>query len=385
MSRLLAVFLAVCLCLLPVGGVAAQSGTLVISTAYPVQEVRAGESLNVGLEVKVTDVPAQIIRLDIQSVPEGWRAVFQGGGRVVQAVQVEPAESRTVTLNVQIPLGIKDGAYRLVVVGRGEGVQASLPLEFIVGESLPPSLVVEPELPTLKGTPASSFTYRLKIKNASDQDTSLTFDFEAPDGFDVTFRKAFSSQELANLPIKANQTESVDVVVRPASGVPAGEYPLRVRTQSEELSSEVALTAVVTGKPDLALAAPDGRLSGRANAGQESPLELLLKNEDSAPVTEIHMEATAPAQWSVTFEPELIENLEPNQEVQVIARVKPPQKAIAGDYGVTLRAVPAEGDRETAEFRITVVTSTLWGAVGLVLIAGALGVVALAVARFGRR
>lgn len=177
----------------------------------------------------------------------------------------------------------------------------------------------------------------------------------------------------------------MDVVVRPASQTPSGEYPIRVRTQSEQLSSEVTLAAVVTGKPDLVLAAPDGRLSGRANAGQASPLELLLKNQGSAPVTEIRLEATAPAQWGVTFEPELIESLGPNQEVQVIARVKPLQQAIAGDYGVTLRAVPAEGDRETAEFRITVVTSTLWGAVGLVLIAGALGVVALAVARFGRR
>ncbi len=40
---------------------------------------------------------------------------------------------------------------------------------------------------------------------------------------------------------------------------------------------------------------------------------------------------------------------------------------------------------ETAEFRITVRTSTLWGVAGIALIALAVGVVGLAVVRFGRR
>jgi uncharacterized membrane protein len=52
---------------------------------------------------------------------------------------------------------------------------------------------------------------------------------------------------------------------------------------------------------------------------------------------------------------------------------------------VTVRAKPAQGATEIAEFRITVKTSTLWGIVGVGLIAVAVAVVGFAVMRFGRR
>jgi uncharacterized membrane protein len=50
-----------------------------------------------------------------------------------------------------------------------------------------------------------------------------------------------------------------------------------------------------------------------------------------------------------------------------------------------MRASAAGGLSESANFRITVLTSTLWGAVGIAIIAIALLVVVFAVARFGRR
>ena len=63
----------------------------------------------------------------------------------------------------------------------------------------------------------------------------------------------------------------------------------------------------------------------------------------------------------------------------------PSERAIAGDYQTTIRASAAGGLSESANFRITVLTSTLWGAVGIAIIAIALLVVVFAVARFGRR
>jgi uncharacterized membrane protein len=52
---------------------------------------------------------------------------------------------------------------------------------------------------------------------------------------------------------------------------------------------------------------------------------------------------------------------------------------------VTVSARPEDGNSESADFRITVLTSTLWGVAGVALIAVAVVVVGLAVARFGRR
>ena len=59
--------------------------------------------------------------------------------------------------------------------------------------------------------------------------------------------------------------------------------------------------------------------------------------------------------------------------------------AVAGDYMLTITARPQDGSSKSVDFRITVLTSTLWGVAGIGLIAVAVGVVALAVGRFGRR
>jgi uncharacterized membrane protein len=52
---------------------------------------------------------------------------------------------------------------------------------------------------------------------------------------------------------------------------------------------------------------------------------------------------------------------------------------------LTFRAQPEDASNDSVDFRVTVTTSTLWGVVGLALIAVALGVVALVVVRYGRR
>jgi uncharacterized membrane protein len=68
----------------------------------------------------------------------------------------------------------------------------------------------------------------------------------------------------------------------------------------------------------------------------------------------------------------------------VNALVTPGAKAIAGDYVVTLRA-SGEGFSESASYRVTVMTSTLWGITGVGVIGAALLVLMGAVGRFGRR
>ncbi len=66
------------------------------------------------------------------------------------------------------------------------------------------------------------------------------------------------------------------------------------------------------------------------------------------------------------------------------ALLTPSAKAVAGDYMTTFNA-NGKDDSTSADFRITVATSTLWGMVGVGIIAIALLVAVGAVARFGRR
>jgi len=130
--------------------------------------------------------------------------------------------------------------------------------------------------------------------------------------------------------------------------------------------------------------APEGRLSGRAYAGSTEPLKVIVKNEGSAPARNVSLSSSPPSGWEVTFEPDRIDEIPPRGEKEVTARVRPSARAIAGDYMVTITASATEGSA-SADFRITVLTRTLWGIVGVVLIAAALVVVGQAVSRYGRR
>jgi uncharacterized membrane protein len=145
------------------------------------------------------------------------------------------------------------------------------------------------------------------------------------------------------------------------------------------------LTAEVVGQPDLSITTPDDRLSGTAFLNRTNPIKLVLRNLGNSPAAGVKLTASAPAGWTVTFNPDTVVEVPANNEIDVTADVKPADNAISGDYIVTFRAQPNDSVGKNADFRITVQTSTLWGIVGIGLIAVAIIIVGLAVTRFGRR
>ncbi len=358
---------------------------LILGTPYPEIGVQPGEGVNLTLTLKNQGLPPGVVRLGLDQVPAGWQASLVGGGRLVRAVYLAPDQEVTLTLRLQPPKGVAEGAYRFLVTAEGLGTRASLPIALYVGQGLPQRLSLEAELPVLKGPPTSSFRYRVTLKNESDQDLLASLEYQAPKGFQVTFTPAFGSQQVTSLPIKAGESRDLDVEVTLPKETPAGPYSLTVRAVAGNARAELGLTLEVTGRPEIRFSTKEGRLSGRVTAGRENPVKLTVKNEGSAPAKNLSFSAFEPSGWEVKFEPEKIEALEPGQEQEVTARIRPSPKAVAGDYMVTLSYSGDEGLSGNLDYRATVVTSTLWGLLGVAFIAVALLVLGFAVSRFGRR
>lgn len=363
----------------------AEAEGLVLSTAFPSQVVSAGESLNISIDVFNPTDQAQIAELAVSESPEGWQAILFGGGRAVRSVYLEPGGSRSVSLQVELPDEVDEGSYDIEVTAESDAGEASLPLELVVGQVAPAQLEMSVELPILRGSPSSSFDFQAEVTNDSGQDMLVSFEADAPENFEVTFERQFGGEEVTSLPVAAGDSESVRISVNPPDRTQAGEYPITVRAVGEGVDARLELTAVVTGQARLTVTGPDGRLSGRVTGGETTDLNILVVNDGSAPASNIELAASAPRQWNVEFEPQLIEQLQPGEQAEVTANITPADNAVAGDYMMTVRANPENGSQSSAEFRLTLETSTQWGIVGLVLIAAALAVVALAVSRFGRR
>lgn len=358
---------------------------LSLYTAYPSRVVRSGDTVDVTVQVQNTGLATQNVQLSAVGVPDGWSANFLGGGLVVQAVSVQTDKTQNVTLKVELPEKTADGNYSLTVMAKSESAQASLPLTFTVGQTSPTRISLTPNLPVLKGSPKSSFNYRLSVKNDSDEDLLVNFDSQLPDGFQITFKQAVGSQEITSLPVKAGQSQDVNADLTLPNDVSAGTYDFQVGVQAKDASATVKLSAVITGQSTLGLSTPDDRLSANVTAGKTTPIKLVVKNTGSAPATGIQFQSSPPSDWKVTFDPATIPSIDPGKQVDVTANVQVPDNVISGDYMVTMTSTSSSNDSKSADFRLTVQTSTLWGITGLILIAIALGVVGLAVMRFGRR
>jgi uncharacterized membrane protein len=353
-----------------------------ISTPFPSQSARLGESLSITLTVKNFGLPPQTVTLRVPSLPRGWKATFLGAGRVVESVFVDPDQESSVTLRLEPPKGTKAGEYDLQIVASGQSASATLPLKLTLGSVLPRRLSLDAELPVLRGASTSSFRYRLTLRNEGDQEILVNLDTETPPGFRVTFTTV--GQEVASLPIKGGESRDLDAQVSLPSKVNAGTYPLTVRARGGETSADLRLSLEITGRPELRVTTPDDRLSGRATAGQGTPLKLVIKNSGSAPARNVSLSSSEPSGWEVKFTPDKIDEIAANDQAQVTASVKPSQKALTGDYMLPITANAGDVSA-SADFRITVQTGWAWGLVGVLLVAVALGVVTFAVNRYGRR
>jgi uncharacterized membrane protein len=239
--------------------------------------------------------------------------------------------------------------------------------------------------PNLRGTPTTSFKYKVTINNDSGRDATVNLSADSPKNFQVNYTEAYGSQQLTSIPIEAGKSKDVEASLTIPRETTAGDYKLTLHAKTEAVSADLPVSLTIVGQPRLSVSGEGGRLSGEAYAGKSSELTVVLRNDGSEAAREIEMSATAPEGWKSSFEPKTVPQIPANGTQNVKVTFIPSDKAIAGDYQTTIRAAATGGLSESANFRITLLTSTLWGAIGIAIIAIALLVVVFSVARFGRR
>jgi uncharacterized membrane protein len=279
---------------------------------------------------------------------------------------------------------VKTGAYEFTVTGKTDATTLELPLKLALAEAKPATVTVTPKLPALRGTPTSAFDFDVDVKNDGAEDQTFNLLSQSPPGFEITFKEQYGSQELTSVPVKAGETKSLKVSVKLPQNIAAGRYTVAVQAAGPQANGQTTLLLDVTGQPKVSLAGPEGRLSGDATAGKERTFKFTVKNDGTAPAKAVAVSASAPAEWKAEADPKTIDEIAPGDEVPVNISVTPSDKAIAGDYVMNINA-SGDGASDSASFRVTVLTSTMWGIAGLLVIAAAVLVLAGAVTRYGRR
>jgi len=358
-----------------------------LTTSWPEMTIKPGETQSVSLSLRNEKLPPQRATIEVSGVPEGWEWSLKGGGREVTAAIVSPDSTERLTLELTPPEDAStDGEHAIEVRARTAAETVTLPLVVRLSETeeAASGLSLEPELPALRGTARSTFSFKIKVKNEGAEDGLFNLTASVPAGFQTRFKKGYGSEEITGLPIAAGATETVTMEVIPSRGVAAGRYEAGFEVSGEGLSGITQLSLDVTGEPQVAIVGPQERLSGEAVAGRESSFTFMLVNTGTASATDLELSATPPSGWTVEFEPKDVAQIAPNSTGEVNVKITPSEQAIAGDYMVSVRA-SNDTVSENVQFRVTVRTSTLWGAAGLGVIAVAALVLGGAVMRYGRR
>jgi uncharacterized membrane protein len=357
---------------------------LFLLTDYPSVTVRPGTTTTINLRLRNYALPPERFTLSVGGVPQGWTVTLLGGGQPAGAAMVATNDSTTLQLRLDVPANAAMGTQNLSVTAKGQTTELNLPVAVTLAKDLPAKLAIEPELPSLRGTAKSSFEYQLKVKNDSGRNLVIALAAQAPQNFETSFTEQYGSQELSSIPVEAGQSKSVKLKVRPPSTIGASRYPVSVKASAEDAAAEASVALEITGQPRLSMAGRDGVLSARAEAGKEASIPIVVTNTGTAAADEIELTSSAPSGWKVVFEPKTIDRIAPGANKEVQALVTPPEKAIAGDYAPTFNA-SARGETANTQFRVAVGVSTIWGAIGIAIIAIALLIMVGAVARFGRR
>ena len=382
-SRLAVVLLAVLILSFAPGEARAQGG-LVLSTPYPGVSVQPGETVHFPLQIRNEGGAPQKVELLLVSAPKGWPTVFKGGEMVVHQVLVPGGKEENVDLQIVVPAEAKPGSYDFSLEARGAQARSALRLNLRIEQTAAGNDQLVAQYPVLSGTSGTNFSFRVSLRNNGSRERSYSLGAQTPPGWQVAFNPAYESKQIASLSLKAGSSQDLDVSVKPPQGIKAGRYQIPVEAVYAGGKASTVLQVVITGDYRLEVTTPSGRLNGDAAAGRESPLTLLVKNIGSADLQGINFSATAPANWSVMFKPEKLDILPAGESRQVTALIRPDGQAIAGDYVVQINAGAPE-TTGSAEFRITVKTPTLWGAVGILIIALVVAGVGYTFSKYGRR
>jgi uncharacterized membrane protein len=357
---------------------------LYLLTDYPAVSVRPGTTSTVSLRLQNYGLPPERFTLSVDGTPPGWTAVLLGGGQPVAAAMPATDQSVSLQLRLDVPANANLADQTLTVKAAGEGNTVSLPLTISLAKELPAKLTVTPQLPSLRGSPKSSFDYTLSIKNDSGRNLVVSLAATAPRNFDTSFTEAYGSQELSSVPIDAGASKDVKLKVRPPSSVDAGDFPIEMTASAGDATAKTTLTLQVVGQPRLSITGTEGLISTRATAGQQTTVPVLIANEGTAAADNIDLTGSGPSGWKIEFDKKTIDRIAPGQTSDVNALITPSEKSLAGDYMTTIRAA-SRGETASTQFRVTVATSTTWGMVGVGVIGAALLIMVGAVSRFGRR
>jgi uncharacterized membrane protein len=365
--------------------------SIYVAAEFPGVVTTKGEEVSVDIIVSNRGRRPENVFVTLSSIPDGWKTRIKTYKFGVTGVNVGSDDLKTLTLVAEPDKKVGPGKYTFIIQGKTEDGKLTSTSRLIVtveekkAEKIKPrGLNIVTSYPVLKGPTDASFEFSIEVENKLDKDALFNLSAKGPENWDINFKPAYDDKLISSLRLKAGQSQSVAIAVKPYVLTTPGEYPIAVKINSPEAQGEVELTVVLTGTYKMDLGTINQLLSLNAVRGKEANISLYVKNSGSAVINDVQFLSFKPENWEVKFDPESIDNLQPQDVKQVEVAIKPANQALVGDYSVGLSA-EAGKINESLEMRVTVKASTAWGWIGIGIILLVVAGLVFLFMRLGRR
>ena len=353
--------------------------SVTLYTPFTKISVPPGQSIDYVIDVINKSTEIKNVDISLAGMPRGWNYIMKSGDWNIGQLSILPGEKRSLSLKVEVPLNANKGTYRFKVVADGVN---PLPLEVIISQQGTFRTEFTTEQPNMQGHATSTFTFNGNLKNRTADKQTYALMADAARGWNVVFKSNY--QQVTSVNSEPNSTQSITIEIKPPEKIEAGRYKIPVSAVTNSSSASLDLEVVITGSFSMELSTPTGLVSTKVTASEEKRLELVINNTGTSQLTDITMNASAPVNWDVKFDPKKVNNLLPGKTAQVFATIKADKKAIPGDYVTNIEAKTPETSSKVS-FRVSVETPMLWGWIGVLLIIVALGSVYYLFRKYGRR
>jgi uncharacterized membrane protein len=324
------------------------------------------------------------VKVWIDQQPDNWEAKIKTYRYAVTGVHVPSDERKTLTFEAEPLDGTKPGEYQFLVKAQTPDGQFTLSEKILVtvkeAEAEPEKdrgVKLTTSYPVISGPSDATFEFSVEVDSKLEEDAVFDLFAKGPQGWDINFKPAYESKYISSLRLKANESKSIAIEVKPAIGAEAGEYPVNIQVSSGQASGKADLKVILSGTYDLEVGTPNGLLSLDARRGSPSNLSFYIKNTGSAANHDIKFMSFKPENWRVEFEPQNVDVIEPGGLKQVEMKIIPYEDALVGDYSVNVN-IQGEKATKNLELRTTVKASAAWGWIGIgiivIVIAGLFGV-----------
>lgn len=241
----------------------------------------------------------------------------------------------------------------------------------------------------LEGTSGASFEFEIALNYTGTEARVFNLVASGPQNWTTYITPSYpKDQRILDIRIEPGETygQKIDVYSAPPSWLlpEPGEYKIALEVSSGEIKGTIDLTAVVTAKYDMFLSTPDGLLNTKATAGKDNYFSIVMNNTGTAPIDNITFSSNKPSGWTIAFSTDKIDTLPAGTSATIEVNIKPPAKAIAGDYGLLISANAMQRSVDLT-IRVTVETPTIWGWVGVIIILLVIAGVGFVFMRFSRR